>query len=41
MGTNCGPLITDLLLYSYEGEFNQKRLHEKNKPLAAAFNSRF
>jgi hypothetical protein len=28
-------------LYSYEAEFIQKFLHEKNKPLAVAFNSTF
>jgi hypothetical protein len=37
MGTNCAPLLPDLFLYSYEAEFIQKLLHEKNKPLAAAF----
>jgi hypothetical protein len=38
MGTNCVPL---LFLYSYEAEFIQELLHEKNKPLALAFNSTF
>jgi hypothetical protein len=28
-----------LFLYSYEAEFIEKLLHEKNKPLAVAFNS--
>jgi hypothetical protein len=41
MGTNCAPLLADLFLYSYEAEFIQKLLHEKNKPLAVAFNSTF
>jgi hypothetical protein len=41
MGTNCVPLLADLFLYSYEAEFIQKLLHEKNKPLAVAFNSTF
>jgi hypothetical protein len=41
MGTNCGPLIADLSLYSYEAESNQTLLHEKNKPLAVTFNSTF
>jgi hypothetical protein len=41
MGTNCAPLLADLFLYSYEAEFIQKPLHEKNKPLALAFNSTF
>jgi hypothetical protein len=38
---NCAPLLADLFLYSYEAEFTQKLLHEKNKPLAVAFNSTF
>jgi hypothetical protein len=41
MGTNCAPLLADLFLYSYEAEFIQKLLHEKNKLLAVAFNSTF
>ena len=41
MGTNCAPLLADLFLYSYEAEFIQELLHEKNKPLAVAFNSTF
>jgi hypothetical protein len=31
-------LLPDLSLYSSEAEFIQKLLHEKNKPLAVAFN---
>ena len=38
MGTNGSPLLADLFLYSYEAEFIQKLLHEKNKSLAVAFN---
>jgi hypothetical protein len=34
-------LLADLFLYSYEADFIQKLLHEKNKPLAVAFNSTF
>jgi hypothetical protein len=30
MGTNCAPLLVDLFLNSYETEFIQKLLHEKN-----------
>ena len=30
MSTNCAPLLADLFLYSYETEFIQKLLHEKN-----------
>jgi hypothetical protein len=41
MGTNCAPLLANLFLYSYEAELIQKLLHEKNKPLAVAFNSTF
>jgi hypothetical protein len=41
MGANCAPLLTDLSLYSYEAEFIKKLLHEKNKPLAVAFNSTY
>jgi hypothetical protein len=41
MGTNCAPLLADLFLYFNEAEFIQKLLHEKNKPLAVAFNSTF
>jgi hypothetical protein len=41
MGTNSVPLLADLFLYSYEVEFIQKFLHERNKPLAVAFNSTF
>jgi hypothetical protein len=41
MGTNCAPLLAELFLYYYEVEFIQKLLHEKNKPLAVAFNSTF
>ena len=38
MGTNCAPLLADLFLYSYEAEFIQKLVREKNKSLAVAFN---
>ena len=41
MGTNCAPLLADLFLYSYEAEFIQKLVREKNKTLAVAFNSTF
>jgi superfamily II helicase len=41
MFTNCAPLLADLFLYSYEAEFIEKLLHEKNKPLDVAFNSIF
>ena len=38
MGTNCAPLLADLLLYSYEAEFVQKLLRDRNKKLAVSFN---
>jgi hypothetical protein len=41
MGTNCVPLLTDLFLYSYEAEFINHLLHEKNEPFPMAFNSTF
>jgi hypothetical protein len=41
MGTNCTPLMADLLLYSYEGEFVQKLLRDNNKNLAVSFNHTF
>ena len=31
MGTYCVPLLADLFLYSYEAEFVQKLLRDKNK----------
>jgi hypothetical protein len=30
MGTNCAPLLADLSLYSYDAEFVQKLLRDKN-----------
>ena len=41
MGTNCAPLLADLFLYSYEAEFIQKLLTNKQKKLAASFNFTF
>jgi hypothetical protein len=29
MGTNCAPLLADLILYSYESEFLQKLVKDK------------
>ena len=31
MGTNCAPLLAGLFLYSYEAEFVQKLLRDKNQ----------
>jgi hypothetical protein len=39
--TFCFPLLVELFLHSYEAEFIQKLLHEKNQSLAMAFNSTF
>ena len=42
MGTNCAPLLADLFLYSYEAEFIQNLLKDKNKKhLAKFFNFTF
>ena len=38
MGTNCAPLLADLFLYSYESEFLQKLVKDKNIHEARAFN---
>ena len=38
MGTNCEPLLADLVLYSYEAEFVQSLLQAGKKHLAQQFN---
>ena len=38
VATNCAPLLTDLLLYSYEWEFLQKLVKDKKIHEARAFN---
>ena len=38
MGTNCAPLLADLLLYSYEAEFVQSLLKAGKKHHAQQFN---
>ena len=38
MGTNCAPLLADLLLYSYDSEFLQKLVKDKKIHEARAFN---
>ena len=40
MGTNCAPLLADLFLYSYEAEFIQKTLRDKNRK-QSSFNFTF
>ena len=37
MGTNCAPLLVDLLLYSYENEFLDKLIKEGKRKLARMF----
>jgi hypothetical protein len=34
MGTNCAPLLVDLLLYSYEADFIRGLLKKNEKKLA-------
>ena len=41
MGSNCALLLADLFLYSYEAEFIQKLLSQKQKQLASSFNLTF
>jgi hypothetical protein len=36
--TNCAPLLADLFLYSYESEFLQKLVKDKNIHETRAFN---
>ena len=38
MGTNCAPLLADLLLYSYEAEFIQTVIGSGKRHLAKSFN---
>jgi hypothetical protein len=38
MGTNCAPLLADLVLYSYESEFLLKLVKDKKFHEARAFN---
>jgi hypothetical protein len=38
MGTNCAPLLADLLLYSYEPDFINGLLKKNEKKLARSFN---
>ena len=38
MGTNCAPLLADLLFYSYENEFLDKFIKERKRKLARKFN---
>ena len=41
MGTNCAPLLADLLLYSYEADFIQGILKKNEKKLSRSFNLTF
>ena len=38
IGTNCAPLLANILLYSYEAEFIQSLLSTGRKQLASRFN---
>jgi hypothetical protein len=38
MGTNCAPLLADLIVYSYDSEFLQKLVKDKKIHEARAFN---
>jgi hypothetical protein len=40
-GTNCVPLLADLMLHAYETEFLQELLKNKDRKLAQTFNSIF
>ena len=41
MGTNCAPLLTDLFLYSYEGEFIHNLIKSGKRQPAKSFNFTF
>jgi len=41
MGTNFAPLLADLFLHSYEAEFVQELLRQREKILAQSFNYTF
>ena len=41
MGTNCAPLLADLFLYSYEAEFLQNLVKNKNIKVKKSFNFTF
>ena len=41
MGTNCAPLLADLFLYSYEADFLDGLIKNKDKKLAKSFNFSF
>ena len=38
MGTNCGPLLADLFLNSYEADFIKGLLRKNEKKLSRSFN---
>ena len=38
MGTNCAPLLADLVLYSYENEFLDNMIKGGHRRLAKSFN---
>ena len=38
MGTYCAPLLADMHLYTYDAEFIQKLIAQKQKNIAQSFN---
>ena len=41
MGTNCAPVLADLILYLYEADFIQGLLMKNKEKLAQSFNFTF
>ena len=41
MGTNCGTLLADLFLYSYDAYFTQRLLRKNEKQLGRYLNFKF
>ena len=39
MGTNCAPLVTDLFIFSYEGDFRTSLSDNNQADIIEAFNS--
>ena len=39
MGTNCAPLVADLFLFCYEGNFIMSLSHDKQADVIDAFNT--
>ena len=41
LGTNCAPLVADLFLFCYEGDFMKSLSRENQADIIEAFNSRY